>query len=88
MTGARRGVFLVECYIPDGDPRAVALATQGHDRPGGGPRHLGTVVVAAEQTCLSVFEADDAAEVVAATAAAGLPLDRIVEAEWFPGSPG
>ena len=80
-------MFLVERYVPDGDARAVALATQGQDRPGAGPRHLGTVVIAAEQTCLSVFEADDAADVAAAIAAAGLPLDRIVEAEWFPGSP-
>jgi len=48
-------------------------------------RHIGTVVIAAEETCLSVFEAADVRAVAAATEAAGRPADRIVEAEWFPG---
>jgi hypothetical protein len=49
------------------------------------PRHIGTVVIAAEDTCLSLFEAADAGSVAAAIEATGLPADRIVEAEWFPG---
>ena len=49
------------------------------------PRHIGTVIIAAEETCLSVFEAADTRSVAAATEAAGLPADRIVEVEWFPG---
>jgi hypothetical protein len=43
-------------------------------------------VIAAEQTALSVFEASDIGAVAAFNEAAGLPLDRIVEAEWLPGT--
>jgi hypothetical protein len=80
-----RRYFLVERYLPEADVRSVVAAAQ---RPSGvtdDPRHIGTVVIAAEDTCLSLFEAADAGSVAAAIEATGLPADRIVEAEWFPG---
>ena len=85
MTARSRRYFLVERYLPDADARSVATAVAGQTGPPDGPRHIGTVVIAAEETCLSVFEAVDAQSVAAATEAAGRPADRIVEAEWFPG---
>jgi hypothetical protein len=79
MPSSRR-VFLVERYTPDVDVRSIAAAAQHQTG------HICTVVIVAEQTALSVFEAHDAPSVVAVNEAAGLPLDRIVEAEWYPGS--
>jgi len=38
---------------------------------------------ALDDTCLSVFEAPDAHAVAAVNEYAGVPVDRIVEAEWF-----
>lgn len=82
MTASSRRYFLVERYLPEVDVRSVVAAIQ---RQTGSTRLIGTVVIAAEETCLSVFEAVDARSVAAATEAAGLPADRIVEADWFPG---
>ena len=59
----------------------------GRARATDDPWHIGTLVIAAEETYLSVFEAVDARSVAAATEAAGPPAHRIVEAEWFPGPP-
>lgn len=53
----------------------------------GSARHIGTLVIAGEEMCLSVFEAMDARSVAAINESAGLPPDRIVEAEWIPGLP-
>jgi hypothetical protein len=86
VTTSGRRFFLVERYAPDIDLRSVAAAIQRQTASDADTRHIGTVVIAAEQTALSVFEADDAASVAAVNEAAGLPVDRIVEAEWFPGS--
>ena len=85
MTASSRRYFLVERYLPEADVRSVVAATQRQTGSTDDPRHIGTVVIAAEETCLSVFEAADARSVAAATEAVGLPADRIVEAEWFPG---
>lgn len=85
MTASSRRYFLVERYLPEADVRSIVAATQRQTGSTDDPRHIGTVVIAAEETCLSVFEAADARSVAAATEAAGLPADRIVEAEWFPG---
>jgi len=85
VTASRR-YFLVERYLPEADVGSVVAAGQRPTGVADDPRHIGTVVIAAEETCLSVFEAADAVDVAAAIEAAGLPADRIVEAEWFPGS--
>jgi hypothetical protein len=79
-------VFLVERYTPGIDARSIAVATERHTGSHHNTRHIGTVVIAAEQTALSVFEASDAHSVAAFNEAAGLPLDRIVEAVWLPGT--
>ncbi|MEP6639221.1 MAG: hypothetical protein ABJC39_07705, partial [Chloroflexota bacterium] len=47
--------------------------------PPGPVRHLWTIQVAGEDTCLSVFEAPDAAAVTAANTQAGFHVDRVVE---------
>ncbi len=85
MSANSRRYFLVERYLPEAGVRSVVAATQRPTRSTDDPRHIGTVVIAAEETCLSVFEAADAQSVAAATEAAGLPADRIIEADWFPG---
>jgi hypothetical protein len=83
-----RRFFLVERYTPGSDGGSVAddarRLTSSSDAT---VRHVGTVLVVAEEVCLSVFEAPDAVTVAAATERAGLRPDRIVEAQWFPGSP-
>jgi Nickel responsive protein SCO4226-like len=81
-----RRFFLVERYAPASGPAAVAAAAQRLPRSADGTRHLGSVVIATEEICLSVFEAPDAGAVAALNDDAGLPIDRIVEAVWFPGS--
>ena len=73
--------------MPAVDARSIAATIRQLAESPGGARHVGTLVIADEETCLSVFEATDAPSVVAVNEAAGLPLDRIVEAEWIPGSP-
>ena len=73
--------FLVERYVPSMADAEVASAIDrvGEATPDGA-RHLWTVLVRREDTCLSVFEAPDARAVEAANARAGFSFDRIVEA--------
>jgi hypothetical protein len=42
-------------------------------------RHVWTILVRAEDTCLSVFEAADVQAVIQATARADFPFDRVSE---------
>lgn len=70
--------YLVERYVPSMSVDEVAsgarrVAATGH------VRHLFTVLVAGEDTCLSLFEAADATAVETANIRASFPLDRIVE---------
>ena len=85
MTELSRRFFLVERYVPAAETSCIATTirrlAESHIA-----RHVGTLVIAGEETCLSVFEATDAPSVAAVNEAAGLPLDRIVEAEWIPGA--
>jgi hypothetical protein len=85
VLGDRR-FFLVERYLPGIAPAWVEAAV---DRLGRGDdgrvRHLCTLRVAEEETCLSVFEAPDALAVAATNEDAGFRLDRIVEVEWYAG---
>jgi hypothetical protein len=76
--------YLVERYVPsmaiDDLMSAVArLDTSAYD----GARHLWTVLVRGEDTCLSVFEAADARAVEAANARVGFRVDRVVEVTSF-----
>jgi len=86
VTASSRRYFLVERYLPVADVRSVLTATPRPTGSTDAPRHIGTVLIPSEEICLSVFEAADAQSVAAVTEAAGLPADRIVEAEWFPGA--
>jgi hypothetical protein len=85
VTASSRRYFLVERYVSDADIRSVVAAMQRPSESTDDARHIGTVVITAEETCLSVFEAANVRAVAAATEAAGRPADRIVEAEWFAG---
>jgi Nickel responsive protein SCO4226-like len=71
--------YLVERYVPSvstGELRVAIARINGSDGPA---RHLWTILVTAEDTCLTVFEAPDVEAVIEATADAGFPYDRVVE---------
>ena len=76
--------YLVERYVPSmaAAELAAAVARLG-ELPGDGVRHLWTVLVRGEDTCLSVFEASDAAAVEEANKRANFRLDRVVEVTPF-----
>ena len=77
--------FVVERYVPgltiadlrSAEPRfrraATALRRSGHPA-----RYLGSMLIEAEETCFSVFEADAVESVAEVNRLAGLPFDRIV----------
>jgi len=77
-------VFLVERYTPSLSATDVAeavrrLATLTEP----GVRHLGTVVVTGEETCLSLFAAGSAAIVAAVNRQAGFVFSRIVAVDTY-----
>jgi hypothetical protein len=85
MATRDRRFFLVERYVPSISSAAVGSAI--HRLVESGPPtavHVYSVLVADEETCLSVFEASDVESVEAANEQAGFPVDRIVEVEVFP----
>ena len=85
--GRQRRFFLVERYVPSVEASAVASSVQRlNAAPGRDARHLMTLLVPHEETCLSVFQAEDAEAVGAANSAAGFDVDRVVEVQVFPGS--
>lgn len=85
--GRQRRFFLVERYVPSVDAPAVASSVERlNAAPGGEVRHLMTLLVPREETCLSVFQADDTEAVSAANSRAGFDVDRVVEVQVFPGS--
>lgn len=78
--------YLVERYVPSMSERDAAAATErlaGAQDPR--VRHLLTVLLPGEDTCLSVFEATERAAVEEANQRAGFPVDRIVEASVLRG---
>ncbi len=80
MTRVGARYFLVERYIPSTSVAAIDAATARlGDATDPAVRHVVTVVVPDEETCLSVFEAADADAVAQVNRRAGFPLDRIVE---------
>jgi hypothetical protein len=82
-------VFVVERYLIDwsvADVRALvvgldALAEQLGEH---GVRHVRSVILAVDETCLCVFVGPDEQSVRAANVAAGLPVDRVVAGEMLP----
>jgi hypothetical protein len=82
MAVVRQRYFLVERYLPAIPSERVDLAARRLEAlldPG--VRHLLTLVVPGEETCLSVFEAPDPAAVRDLNERAAFDLDRIVEVE-------
>ena len=83
MTSERR-FFLVERYMPSLNSRSIGSAVDRLSHSAQEARHLYSLLVPDEETCLSVFEAADAAAVGVANEEAEFQLDRIVEVEVFP----
>ena len=84
---SNRRFFLVERYLPSLGSESVGAAVDRLRQSAPGARHLYSLLVPDEETCLSVFEAADAAAVGLANSDAGFQLDRIVEVEVFPAPP-
>ena len=77
-------VYLVERYVPSMTATEVeSAASRLAAADPGEVRHLCTMLIPGEDTCLSLFEAADASAVEAANAKARFPLDRIVEASML-----
>lgn len=79
--------YLVERYVPSMPAADIYAAIARINAPRSEVRHLWTILVTAEDTCLSVFEASDVEAVVQATARAGFQFDRVVEVTLVAGSP-
>jgi hypothetical protein len=76
--------FIVEHYLPGSSTAdRAAAAEQVRDAVDAlaqrGVTHRETVIVDDDELCMHVFDAADEATLVAAHAAAGLPVDRLVE---------
>jgi len=77
-------VYLVERYVPSMTASEVSSAASRLAEAGADDvRHLCTMLIPGEDTCLSLFEAHDASAVEAVNAEARFPLDRIVEASMM-----
>ncbi|HYV01620.1 MAG TPA: nickel-binding protein [Actinomycetota bacterium] len=74
------GLYLVERYVPSVDRSTLRAATERlDDLSDDDVPHVATVIVTAEETCLSLIEAPDTAAVESLNQRAGFPFDRIVE---------
>lgn len=71
--------YLVERYVPSMPAADIQAAIERIDVRQAQVRHVWTILVRAEDTCLSVFEASDVQAVIQATAQAGFPFDRVSE---------
>lgn len=93
MTERRAGVpadatarrfFLVERYVPSMSAAEVDAATARLDGMADGrTRHLGTLLIPGEDTCLSLFEAPEQVSVETVNSRAEFALHRIVEVVVF-----
>ena len=80
--------YVVERYRSSSDPdslravadRLIAGARQA-SLDGASVRHIDTIFLPGDETCLHVFQADSEADVLAVTRQAGIEVDRIVPAE-------
>ena len=79
----RVAFYLVERYMPSLTAADLQAAIARIDAlPRGRVRHLWTILVAGEDTCLSVFEGPDVEAVEEANARASFHLDRVVAITW------
>jgi hypothetical protein len=79
--------FLVERHLVDWSTADVdrltsTLAAAGSTLGEHGVRHVQTVIVAADETCWCLFDADTADQVIVANRALGLPFSRVAAAEY------
>jgi hypothetical protein len=79
--------YLVERYVPSMPAVDIQAAIARIDAPQAEVRHVWTILVRDEDTCLSVFEAPNVEAVVQAIARVGFPFDRVVEVTPVVGSP-
>jgi hypothetical protein len=80
--------YLVERYVPSMTAAELAAAVvRLGELPTAEVRHVWTVLVGDEDTCLSVFEATDAAAVEDANARADFHFDRVVAVTSFAAAP-
>ena len=81
------GFYLAERYVPSMSAADVGAAIDRLDRAVSEEpvRHVLSILVHGEDTCLSIFEAPDPRAIERVTERAGFPLDRIVEATAYPG---
>jgi hypothetical protein len=70
--------YLVERYVPSMTTEELAASVARLDAANMDARHVGTVLVGGEDTCLSLFEAEDAGAVETANEWAGFHFDRVV----------
>ena len=82
------GFYLAERYVPSMTAADVGAAIDRLDRAVADEpvRHVLSVLVHGEDTCLSIFAASDREAIERVTERAGFPLDRIVEATAYPGA--
>jgi len=80
--------YLVELYRPDSDADSLRGSTdrltataRELSREGIPVRHLDTIFLPTDETCLHLFEADSEDDVRALAHRAGIDVDRIVRAE-------
>ena len=71
--------YLVERYVPSMASADLQAAIARIDVPHAAVRHLWTILVRPEDTCLSVFEAPNLEAVIQANTRAGFEFDRVVE---------
>jgi hypothetical protein len=83
------GFYLAERYVPSMTTADVGAAIDRLDRAVADEpvRHVLSVLVHGEDTCLSIFEAPDSGAIERVSERAGFPLDRIVEATAYTGVP-
>lgn len=74
------GVYLVERYVPSLERSALtAAAARLDDLSDDSVRHVTTLIITDEDSCISIIEAPDAESVGSLNERAGFAFDRIVE---------
>ncbi len=87
MATPPRRFFLVERYVPSTPLASIEdAACRLSEAEGGDVRHVITLFVPDEETCLSVFEGRSPDAVADVNGRAGFPFDRIVEIRLFTGA--
>ena len=87
MRTPRLAYYLAERYVPSMSPVEIDRAIGRLDEGAADERvrHVLSILVHGEDTCLSIFEALDPRAIERVTDRAGFRLDRIVEVTAYPG---